>query len=399
MNQSLRKLFIQISPDEDEDEDEQNTTLSAETIQDIPILLRMNENIHMLFLSFIDIRSDEVLSIAHAAKGHKSLSTLVIEGTNLEYSTAKAIGNMLRKSPALKELNLFMCSIGAAGFTRLATGLARESSSLEELNLSGSDIGDEEAHILSKVIRTNRKLKKLHLSHNHIGNAGASALAGALKQNAALEHLDLGSNDIGSDGAAAFSDALCLNKTLAEVDFQKNSIDDDGAVCFAQMLTENMSLQNVHIGCFGKHGLEAFVTCIPQMLGVVTFKISSDLTSFTSDTGKDFVEALEQSVQLHNITLYDPTCANDQVDAIMPKVNHLLTLNRGGRMFLKTPSVPRALWSHILGASSQDADVLFFFLREKCDVLFKKTVFFEKSRVARKRRRCRHRDTLKRLSQ
>ena len=169
----------------------------------------------------------------------------------------------------------------------------------------------------------------------------------------------MGSNDTDSDGAA-ISDAPCLNETLIEVSFQENPITDDGAVCFAQVLTRNRSLYTVRIRCYGKHGLKAFVTCIPHMLGVMTLKITSDLTSFTPDAGSDFVKALEQNTQLRDITLYDPTGANNQVDAIMLKVNHLLTFNGSGRMFLKMASVPCALWSHILGTSTQDAYVRFF---------------------------------------
>jgi hypothetical protein len=123
------------------------------------------------------------------------------------------------------------------------------------LHLPYTDLNCERARILSEVLETKRKLKSLILYGNHIGNTGASALAGALKENNTLDALDLEAIDIGSDGAA-----LSFNDSLKEIDLRRIPIDDAGAASVAQMLTKTEYLGTIHIGGFGKHGLEAFVT-------------------------------------------------------------------------------------------------------------------------------------------
>jgi hypothetical protein len=263
--------------------------------------------------------------------------------------------------------------MGSAGARHLAAGLSSKTSIVEKVELSRNRLGAEEAGIFARVLLANQNLKSLMLSYNHIGDAGALELAIALGQKNTLELLDLNSNEIGSNGASALADALVANDALKDLDLQSNDIGDDGATSIAEMLTRNESIEKVCIGGFGEMGLKAFATRLSSMNGLKSLEVDNGVTSgYTSEIGKSFVLALEQNTTLETFDL-DPMHRDFEV---MPQVERLLALNRGGRRLLSATgeSVPPLnYWPRILARSSDNADVLFHFLREIPNVLVAKT--------------------------
>jgi hypothetical protein len=142
------------------------------------------------------------------------------------------------------------------------------------------------------------------------------------------------------------------------------------------MLTRNESIEKVHIGGFKEKGLKAFATRLSSMNGLKTLKVTSyNVGGYTSEIGNSFVLALEQNTTLE--TFHFDTMHNDF--EVMPQVNVLLALNRGGRRLLSATGEsvpPLSYWPRILARSSADcihnADVLFHFLREIPNVLVAK---------------------------
>jgi hypothetical protein len=132
------------------------------------------------------------------------------------------------------------------------------------------------------------------------------------------------------------------------------------------MLTKNTSLEYVLIaGGFGKSGVKAIVASLPHVHGLKTLALP--VNGSTPEIANDLIKAIEQNTTLeHFIACGGSYWKNWQ----HPEVNHLLALNRGGRRILKSPSVPRSLWPRILGRCAENANALFFFLREKSDAIF-----------------------------
>lgn len=97
-----------------------------------------------------------------------------------------------------------------------------EMNSLEELDLSHNEIGDEEVIALAEVLK-NISLRKLNLSYNKISDKGAIVLAEALKTNTSLEELHLSYNHIGAIGAVAFAEVL-KHTGLQKFDLSYNKI-------------------------------------------------------------------------------------------------------------------------------------------------------------------------------
>jgi hypothetical protein len=100
---------------------------------------------------------------------------------------------------------------------------------------------------------------------------------------------------------------------------------------------------------------------------------------YTSEIGNSFVLSLEQNTTLEAFTFDD---MNDDVK-VMPQVKRLLALNHGGRRLLSATgeSVPPLnYWPRILARSSDNADVLFHFLREIPNVIVAKAGSLERKR-------------------
>jgi hypothetical protein len=182
----------------------------------------------------------------------------------------------------------------------------------------------------------------------------------------------LNSTQIGSDGASALADALVSNHALKELDLGSNPIRDDGATSIAEMLTRNESIEKVCIGGFKEMGLKAFAMHLSSMNGLKTLVVNGyNSGGYTSEIGNSFVLALDQNTTLE--TFYFITMRIDV--QVMPQVNRLLALNRGGRRLLSMTgesAPPLNYWPRILAISSDNSDVLFHFLREIPNVLVAK---------------------------
>lgn len=280
---------------------------------------------------------------------------------------------MARNAPALRKLDLSYNRMQPAGVEQIAIGLMGDTSSLQVMMLNRCGIDHIGAGHLATMLETNSNLKKLSLQFNSIGDDGWSALAGALKNGSRLESLCLGYNGIEMKGARDIAKALCSNRFLKELDVVGNRFGDDGVGHIARMLTSNATLEILHMGNFGDIGMKAFTDCLPSMKCLKTLDLTG-LRGAKADTARAFLGALERNVVLEKVSVRDAAIEAEVRDEFMSRLEYLLTLNRGGRRILTSPAVPQALWPRVLGRSSDNKDVLFFFLREKPDILIRKTV-------------------------
>jgi hypothetical protein len=347
----------------------------SETYNAVAQMIRTNQDFEKIDLFLSDTmpnRYEFVGLVAQAAEGHASLNKLAINLSDCRdlfnsSRTAKAIGNMLHNAPALREFSLTRCLMGSAGAPHLAEGLCSKNSVVEYLDVSWCMVGDKEAAIFARVLLANSNLKYFVLGYNSIGDPGAREIAVALRQNNTLEILDLKSNGIGSNGASALAGALLANDALKDLNLRSNTIGNYGATSIAEMLTRNECIEKVCIGPFGEKGLQAFATHLSDMKGLKSLDVSAS-GGYTSEIGNSFVLALEQNTTLEKFFLG----AMYRDVEVIPQVEHLLALNRGGRQLLTATgeSVPPLnYWPRIIARSSDNANVLFHFLRKIPNVL------------------------------
>lgn len=363
-------------------------SVSEGTVRDLCQSLETNKDIKEICLSSV-LGSGVMERIALAATGHQALKRLALDGnkeTSLTLVDAKAISTMLSNAPALSECRLTAFNVEYEELCVLLDGLKSDSCKLPKLQLSCMNIGNEGACYLADVLSNNEELVTLSLVNDKIRDSGAISLAEMLKQNSNIEILALDHNKFGPKGTAAITDVLSShNESLRKLYLWGNRIQDEGAYKIAQMLTENSILETVGVGKFGEAGLNAFAAALPLMRGVKSLEFTK-LNGFTPEVGNAFVKGLEGNTVLENIEFCSGS-GNDKMPehaaTILPQVNYLLALNRGGRKILKASNIRASLWPLILARSSHDPNVLYFFLREKPADL----IGVKKPTASRKRKR------------
>lgn len=181
---------------------------------------------------------------------------------------------------------------------------------------------------------------------------------------------NLGWNGIGADGAAAIADMLRHNTSLKEVSLTSNPIGDAGADALTQALTVNTTLKDIRLDGVGHRGLDLIACHLPAMSGLTRITIF-DLNGLTPQIVDSFIEALERNTELESVCLraYNDPDAERLIEGIMPRVNHQMLLNHGGKRILSEHNVLNGLWPEILARSSKEPDVLFYFLRERPGLL------------------------------
>eukprot|EP00667_Euglena_gracilis_P029289 EG_transcript_38535 len=121
----------------------------------------------------------------------------------------------------------------------LATAL-KDNTSLQSIDLSGNDIGDDGTAFLADALKGNTTLKEINLDQNVIGPEGAVHLNALLKGNTTLHSISLADNVLGSTGAAHVAAALRTNATLQRLEVGgQDDIDDETLQLIADLLQVN----------------------------------------------------------------------------------------------------------------------------------------------------------------
>ncbi|CAG9560184.1 unnamed protein product [Danaus chrysippus] len=102
------------------------------------------------------------------------------------------LGQMLRENVVLQELVLCECRVQVESLRKLVVNLY--SRSLELLDLSRNDFGDEGFKHLAYQLSRGAIMRKLNLSYNGLTSASASLFASAIEGNNCITHLDLSWN-------------------------------------------------------------------------------------------------------------------------------------------------------------------------------------------------------------
>lgn len=153
---------------------------------------------------------------------------------------------------------------------------------------------------LASILMRNSTLKELDISRSGLGNEGVAKLAEALKHNSTLAKLNIAKNTIGNEGASKLAIALKANHTLTMLDIEQNKIDDQGAAEFAKALIVNSTLTSLNMGqC--KIGLTAFKELVDALKAnktLTTLNLSGAMFNYRSEVYCKLLEAL-----MHNSTL------------------------------------------------------------------------------------------------
>jgi len=184
------------------------------------VLASPRASLRELRLHSCGIGAAGLTALALSMKLNSKLEVLVLSSNHFGDAGVEVLGVQVLggANTALKELRLMDCSIGAAALTALADGMRKNSAlTLEILDVSRNNFGDDGAKTLGEILAYNTRLRELRFHHCIIGPARLQAFAAAMKPNTMLEVLDVSNNNFGDDGAFALAHVLSLMKSLKEL--------------------------------------------------------------------------------------------------------------------------------------------------------------------------------------
>ncbi|KTD72965.1 hypothetical protein [Legionella tucsonensis] len=249
--------------------------LESRGIQYLCELIKTNQHLESLDLSYNQIESIHTKDLSEALKANCGLSTFIIKGnpigsigiqhicealktnntlsvlnlatTQMVDSDSEFVSEMLTVNPSLTELNLGFNQIGSNGTQKLSEALKRNTV-LTKFFLGSNPIGPIGARYLSEALRSNTTLTVLDLGVADLGDTGVKHIFEALRVNKTLTSIRLVYNEISDVGVNYVCDALKVNKTLKTIDLSYNNISNAGISSLSEVLKVNNTLTTIHLG-------------------------------------------------------------------------------------------------------------------------------------------------------
>nr|XP_033815577.1 leucine-rich repeat-containing protein 34 isoform X1 [Geotrypetes seraphini]XP_033815578.1 leucine-rich repeat-containing protein 34 isoform X1 [Geotrypetes seraphini]XP_033815579.1 leucine-rich repeat-containing protein 34 isoform X1 [Geotrypetes seraphini] len=184
--------------------------------------------------------------------------------------------------------------------------LLQEAPALRYLNLMCNDIGGKGAKFLASALHRNESLKYLKMTGNKIGNIGGMHIASMLQINLSLEELDLGDCDLDTQSLIALTTVLNQNKNILAINLNRpllHSLQEETTDHIAYMLRRNSFLRELHLS---KHGMTDYgVKCLYDALQENATLQYLDLSCnrITRDGVKWLAKLLEQNTALEILDL------------------------------------------------------------------------------------------------
>ncbi len=189
----------------------------------------------MFELSHSQINPIKSQALTQALTFNNSLQWLDLSNNDLGDEGAALFADLLHINKVIKVLNLSGNNIGDDGAISLASSLFNNTT-LTVFYLNNNDIHRAGAHVLGSMLRVNKALKVIHLNDNPFEIDGAEFIINALEDNNALQWLDFNNNQMGEECALSFSNVLTKNKTLQVIGILNNNITEIGVSPLARTL-------------------------------------------------------------------------------------------------------------------------------------------------------------------
>ena len=116
------------------------------------------------------------------------------------------------------------------------------------MDISGNDIGDDGIAHLATALQANTTMKILNIGFNFdVAVNGAESLGRALSVNSSLEELHISCTSVGDEGVAHIANGLQTNTTMKVLNVSNCGISDKGAESAAKALAASSSLERLDI--------------------------------------------------------------------------------------------------------------------------------------------------------
>ena len=202
-----------------------------------------NKILQKVILSWIDIEN----ITAKQKEGHTvntSVQDCELTGLNIGNSGALIISNLLFNNITTKKLDISLNDI--SDISAICDCL-KTNSKLQELNLSYNKINIESTAKIAEVIEHNITLQKLNISNCNIPGDRMDAISDSLRNNVTLQELNMSHNNIMFEGASKIAEVILVNAMLLKLDISSCHIPDDGVVVVSESYKNNKTLQELII--------------------------------------------------------------------------------------------------------------------------------------------------------
>ena len=268
------------------------------------------QHLEYLNLSFNTIGREGAVNLITSLTKFSTIRELNLSYAGIGFEDCKALSELLASSKCINVL--VICDEGGLDEFKLSPdsiqlivdGLSHNTS-LEKLNMSGSNFSSENVLHLASVLRVNTRLKVLDIKHCNIQSSDSVHLAKALEENTTtqIQTLLLWGNQIGSEGAVAFASMLATNKSLAKLNMRKCSIQGKGAVCLAKALEKNLTLKEFDMSDnrIGSEGAAAFASMLKKNQCLKTLYLHGG--SVGVEGALELIESLKHNTTLEELWL------------------------------------------------------------------------------------------------
>nr|XP_032511383.1 leucine-rich repeat-containing protein 74B-like [Danaus plexippus plexippus] len=216
------------------------------------------------------------------------------------------LGQMLRENVALQELVFCECRLQVESLRKLVVNLY--SRSLELLDLSRNDFGDDGFKHLAYQLSRGAIMRKLNLSYNGLTSASASLFASAIEGNNCITHLDLSWNKMSVlKGVNELLKQLSCSKVLIELNMSWN------AVKISRILRKLLTVPTLRIldlsnNRISRQGVTAIVNNLQSAVSLHTLDLS-----YNPITSRDALLLLSK-LQIKSIRLVNLIMDNIEVN-------------------------------------------------------------------------------------
>jgi len=304
--------------------------------------------------------------LCYNLKFSETLARLYLVNNELQVTDMMSLKTLLCETKApLEELHLSENNVNNDGLSILAEGLLK-SHSLRVIELRSNSISELGAAFLQCVVVSNPNIDCLGLADNELGNAGVSALSRGLAHSfCGLKRLNLSGNGCDSNVARSVGSMLRYNKSLVDLNLSFNDIADNGASSIARALTRNSTLRRLEMRRAGLtcQGAREFGAHLPKMRGLRELILSRNNVLY--DGGAAILNGLRGNVNLEYLLLEERMS-----QSIAREIAQFIRLNKAGRRAFRDGNrLDSALWPSIYSRFTDESDIVYFFVKEKPEVI------------------------------
>jgi hypothetical protein len=342
----------------------QHCGASLELIKSVHQLMRSSRNLVTLELALGDNTTH--WELFHAAVRLETLQSLTLHSSLIDLEEMEGLATMCIVIQSLKTLNLCYCHVAEEAAERLVRTLT-DNEHLESLGLVHVRIKPFAA---SFPICGSLKVRNLDLTGTKFDSNAFSQTVDDVANNRHVKLLNLWDVVDSAERLEKVCNVFLL-ENMGPSELPVNQIYPH-AVMLTEALQQNTSLKALTIANLGDEGGITFAQGLATMHGIRSLHFGC-LTSDREYYSKQFFQALEQSLEVNTnlwtITFADIYSDEPAAEPYLPRIRHLLAINRVGRHSVVSATIPTGIWAQILARSSKEIDGIYFVLTGKPDIV------------------------------